>query len=82
MTESYYNEKPTMKLISPILRTVWTERLLGQMRSLFRKGLCTYDICITVIITLMNLNHTTKKPLYYSLSLYFGGKLNEDVTCA
>ena len=42
VTESYYNEKPTMKLISPILRTVWTERLLGQMRSLFRKGLCTY----------------------------------------
>ena len=51
MTESYYNEKPTMKLISPILRTVWTERLLGQMRSLFRKGLCTYDVYIMVIIS-------------------------------
>ena len=31
MTESYYNEKPTMKS-----RTVWTESLLGQMRTLFR----------------------------------------------
>ena len=36
MTESYYNEKPTMRS-----RTVWTEGLLAQMRSLFREGRLT-----------------------------------------
>ena len=70
MTESYYNEKPTMKS-----RTVWTERLLGQMRSLFRKGLCTYDICIIVIITLINLNCTTKKTIILFTKSVFWGQI-------
>ena len=54
MTESYYNEKPTMRS-----RTVWTEGLLGQMRSLFRKGRLTGNYGRASVIELEGLmrNH-------------------------